>query len=80
MRTRAIWIGVVLVLGVCGLVVSQALSLEWWVDSSRLAAPLNDARAEQGDLSSLNLTRRSEYTRFQTHGEEGLGIVGIVVL
>ena len=39
MRTRTIWIGVVLVLGVCGLVVSQALSLERWVDSSRLAAP-----------------------------------------
>ena len=39
MRTRAIWIGVVLVLGVCGLVVSQALSLERWVDTSRLAAP-----------------------------------------
>ncbi len=29
----------VLVLGVCGLAVSQALSLERWVDSSRLAAP-----------------------------------------
>ena len=39
MRTRAIWIGVVLVLGVCGLAVSQALSLERWVDTSRLAAP-----------------------------------------
>ena len=39
MRTRAIWIGVVLVLGVCGLVVSQALSLERWVDTSRLGAP-----------------------------------------
>ena len=38
MRIRAIWIGVVLVLGVCGLVVSQALSLERWVDTSRLAA------------------------------------------
>ena len=39
MRTRAIWIGVVLILGVCGLAVSQALSLERWVDSSRLGAP-----------------------------------------
>ena len=39
MRTRAIWIGVVLMLCVCGLAVSQALSLERWVDSSRLAAP-----------------------------------------
>ena len=76
MRTRAIWIGVVLVLGVCGLAVSQALSLERWVETSRLAAPLNDARTEQGDLSSLNLTRRSEYTRFQTHGEEGLELWG----
>ena len=39
MRTRAIWIGVPLILCACGLVVSQALSLERWVDSSRLAAP-----------------------------------------
>ena len=39
MRTRAIWIGVVLVLGVCGLAVSQALSLERWVALSRLGAP-----------------------------------------
>ena len=39
MRTRTIWIGVVLVLGVCGLAVSQALSLERWVDSSRLGVP-----------------------------------------
>ena len=39
MRTRAIWIGVVLVLGVCGLAVSQALSLERWVAFARLAAP-----------------------------------------
>ena len=39
MRTRAIWIGVVLILGACGLAVSQALSLERWVDSSRLGAP-----------------------------------------
>ncbi len=39
MRTRTIWIGVLLILGVCGLAVSQALSLERWVDSSRLAAP-----------------------------------------
>ncbi|MDE0505171.1 MAG: hypothetical protein OXI86_13930 [Candidatus Poribacteria bacterium] len=31
--------------------------------------------AEQKPLFSLNLTRRSEYTRYQTHGEEGLGIV-----
>ena len=38
MRTRAIWIGVVLILCTCGLAVSQALSLERWVDSSRLAA------------------------------------------
>ena len=38
MRTRAIWIGVVLVLGAGGLAVSQALSLERWVDTSRLAA------------------------------------------
>ena len=39
MRTRAIWIGVILILGVGGLAVSQALSLERWVDASRLAAP-----------------------------------------
>ena len=35
--------------------------------------------AAQKPLLSLNLTRRSEYTRYHTHGEEGLGIVGIVV-
>ena len=39
MRTRAIWIGVILILGVGGLAVSQALSLERWVDSFRLAVP-----------------------------------------
>ena len=39
MRTCAIWIGVVLILCVGGLAVSQALSLERWVDSSRLAEP-----------------------------------------
>ena len=39
MRIRAIWIGVILVLGVCGLAVSQALSLERWVAFARLAAP-----------------------------------------
>ena len=39
MRTRAIWIGVILVLCFCGLAVSQALSLERLVDLSRLAAP-----------------------------------------
>ena len=39
MRTRTIWIGVVLVLCACGLAVSQALSLERWVDASRWAAP-----------------------------------------
>ena len=39
MRTRAIWIGVILVLCACGLAVSQALSWEQWVDSSRSAAP-----------------------------------------
>ena len=39
MRTRAIWIGVILILGVCGLAVSQALSLERWVDTSRSGAP-----------------------------------------
>ena len=38
MRTRAIWIGVVLVLGVGGLAVSQALSLERWVDASQRRA------------------------------------------
>jgi len=31
--------------------------------------------AEQEPLSSLNLTRRSEYMRYHTHGEVGLGIV-----
>ena len=36
--------------------------------------------AEQEPLSFLNLTRRSEYTRYHTHGEEGLGILGIVAL
>ena len=39
MRTRVIWIGVILILGVCGLAVSQALSLERWVDTSRSGAP-----------------------------------------
>ena len=39
MRIRAIWIGVVLILGVGGLAVSQALSLERWVAFARLAAP-----------------------------------------
>ena len=39
MRTRTIWIGVILILGVGGLVVSQALSLERWVAFARLAAP-----------------------------------------
>ena len=39
MRTRAIWIGVVLILCACVLAVSQALSLERWVDSARLGAP-----------------------------------------
>ena len=39
MRTRTIWIGVLLILGIGGLAVSQALSLERWVDTSRLAAP-----------------------------------------
>ena len=39
MRTRAIWIGVILILGVGGLAVSQALSLERWMDSAWLAAP-----------------------------------------
>ena len=39
MRTRAIWIGVILVLGVGGLAVSQALSLERWVDSAWLGVP-----------------------------------------
>ena len=39
MRTLVTWTCVVLILYVCGLAVSQALSLERWVDSSRLAAP-----------------------------------------
>ena len=39
MRTRAIWIGVVLILCAGGLAVSQALSLERWVAFARLAAP-----------------------------------------
>ena len=39
MRTRAIWIGVVLILGACGLAVSQALSLERWVAFARLGVP-----------------------------------------
>ena len=36
MRTRTIWIGVILILGVGGLVVSQALSLERWVAFARV--------------------------------------------
>ena len=36
--------------------------------------------APQSALSSLNLTRRSEYTRSHTHGEERLVILEIVVL
>ena len=35
--------------------------------------------AEQESLSSLHLTRRSEYTRYHTHRVAGLGIVGTVV-
>ena len=38
MRTLVTWTCVILVLGICGLAVSQALSLERWVDSSRLGA------------------------------------------
>ena len=38
MRTRTIWIGVILVLGAGGVAMSQALSLERWVAPSRLAA------------------------------------------
>ena len=36
--------------------------------------------AAQSPVSSLTLTRRSDSTRYQTHSEVGLGIVGIVVL
>ncbi len=57
MRTRAIWIGVVLVLGVCGLAVSQALSLERWVDSSRLAAPPALAQETRPSASPLLRSR-----------------------
>ena len=35
--------------------------------------------AAQSPLSSLNFIRRSEYKRHHTHGEEGLGILRIVV-
>lgn len=35
--------------------------------------------AEQEPLSSFNLTCRSEYMRYHTHDEVGLGIVEIVV-
>ncbi len=57
MRTRAIWIGVVLVLGVCGLAVSQALSLERWVDTSRLAAPPALAQETRPSASPLLRSR-----------------------
>ena len=45
MRTHAIRIGVVLILGVGGLEVSQALSLERWVDEAVLA---QETRGETG--------------------------------
>ena len=57
MRTRAIWIGVILVLGVCGLAVSQALSLERWVAFARLGAPPALAQETRPPASSVLRSR-----------------------
>ena len=57
MRTLVTWTCVILGVGVGGLAVSQALSLERWVDSSRLAAPLALAQETRSPASPVLRSR-----------------------
>ncbi len=73
MRTRAIWIGVVLILCACVLAVSQALSLERWVDSARLGAPPALAQETRPPASSV---LRSRFARPVPAGWSAPRLVG----
>ena len=50
-----------------------------WLDLKSMNVMNGFPSCSRLSLAETAIIRRSEFTRYQTHGEECLGIVGIVV-